>query len=619
MPSCGSNTCTDCLKEWGPQVGWKVFLKPDKIAKEGTLPPNLTESEKKGSFKVLMSDNSQIQLSFFLEMPTGKGRPMNINGKDTWAWAVYKDDIASAAEPPKPEKEDKKPEPVVIKAGDIVRTTRLKQLSYGLTEEENYAGFRVLGHDSANNPIVEIPNNKGDLNAFFGTSTNIISIKDAVVLSKYKVKVGDFVRATIKGRETFPRAVNQTDLFHGFKVLAVEGSNVVIELPNNKGFKENTYPGKSIARVKEEYIELAPPLKVRRGDKVRIKKEYIPSRIPKRLHNKKLEVVDLFGYDIRSLEYCVRLPDGTTFNIPESRLDLSNKNSKVKSSSISKEDSVSSFKKGMKVKIREEYRDNLPDSLTTKQRQQSFEIVNVDEDDEQVFLKMPNGCDEAEYDDEFSCRVWCMDMSDLETTTEEKGKTNMAKNRGTVTERFVANAEKGAVKAVGRKLTKATKAGILRAAAAAAQSNGMSEGQVAAGLQMFTAFMESEFGNAFISALLGLGLAHLAPQLPIPALQDERLQDLADEMSSEGSAIVMEKVVDIAMAYIAPGIGEVLQGLPPKKETKVRVATDAPTKKASGKKKTTLKIGNHEVDDGEGEAEAAEEEKVKVVEKRMAA
>lgn len=618
MPSCGSNTCTDCLKEWGPQVGWKVFLKPDKIAKEGTLPPNLTESEKKGSFKVLMSDNSQIQLSFFLEMPTGKGRPMNINGKDTWAWAVYKDDIASAAEPPKPEKEDKKPEPVVIKAGDVVKTTRLKQLSYSLTEEENNAGFRVLGHDSANNPIVEIPNNKGDLNAFFGTSTNIISAKDAVVLSKYKVKVGDFVRATIKGRETLPRGVNQSDLFHGFKVLAVEGTNIVIELPNNKGFKENTYPGKSIARVKEEHVELAPPLKVRRGDKVRIKKEYIPSRIPKRLHNKKLEVVDLFGYDIRSLVYCVRLPDGTTFNIPESRLDLSNKNSKVKSSSISKEDSVSSFKKGMKVKIREDYRSNLPDSLTTKQRQQSFEIVNIDEDDEQVFLKMPNGCDEAEYDDEFSCRVWCMDMSDLETT-EEKGKTNMAKNRGTVTERFVANAEKGAVKAVGRKLTKATKAGILRAADAAARSNGMNEGQVAAGLQMFTAFMESEFGNAFISALLGLGLAHLAPQLPIPALQDERLQDLADEMSSEGSAIVMEKVVDIAMAYIAPGIGEVLQGLPPKKETKVRVATDAPTKKTSGKKKTTLKIGNHEVDDGEGEAEAAEEEKVKVVEKRMAA
>lgn len=611
------STCTDCLKEWGPQVGFKVFLKPDKISREGTLPPNLTESEKRSSFKVLKSDKSQIQLSYFLEMPTGKGRPMNIDGKDTWAWAVYKDDIASASEPPKPEKEDKKAGSA-IRAGDTVKVDNLKKLSYGVKEEENNAGFRVLGQEN-DSLVIELPDNKGDYRPLFGTSTNTISAKDVAVLKKYQVKVGDFVRVTAKGRDQLSRGINQTDLFHGFKVLAVEGSNVVIELPNNKGFRENTYPGKSINRVKEEHIELAPPLKIRRGDKVRIKKEYIPSRIHKKLHNRKLEVVDFLGYDVKNLKYAIKLPDGTTVDLFESGLDLSNKKtSKIKSSSISKEDSVSSFKKGMQVKIREEYRDNLPDSLTTKRRQQSFEIVNVDEDDEQVFLKMPSGCDEAEYDDEFSCRVWCMDMSDLETT-EEKEKTNMAKNRGTVTERFVANAEKGAVKAVGRKLTKATKAGILRAAAAAAQSNGMSEGQVAAGLQMFTAFMESEFGNAFISAILGLGLAHLAPQLPIPALQDERLQDLADEMSSEGSAIVMEKVVDIAMAYIAPGIGEVLQGLPPKKETKVRVATDAPTKKASGKKKTTLKIGNHEVDDGEGEAEAAEEEKVKVVEKRMAA
>lgn len=618
MASCGMSTCTDCLKEWGPQVGFKVFLKPDKISREGTLPPNLTESEKRSSFKVLKSDKSQIQLSYFLEMPTGKGRPMNIDGKDTWAWAVYKDDIASASEPPKPEKEDKKAGSA-IRAGDTVKVDNLKKLSYGVKEEENNAGFRVLGQEN-DSLVIELPDNKGDYRPLFGTSTNTISAKDVAVLKKYQVKVGDFVRVTAKGRDQLSRGINQTDLFHGFKVLAVEGLNVVLEIPNNKGLKENTYPGKSINRVKEEHIELAPPLKIRRGDKVRIKKEYIPSRIHKKLHNRKLEVVDFLGYDVKNLKYAIKLPDGTTVDLFESGLDLSNKKtSKIKSSSISKEDSVSSFKKGMQVKIREEYRDNLPDSLTTKRRQQSFEIVNVDEDDEQVFLKMPSGCDEAEYDDEFSCRVWCMDMSDLEQITEEKGKTKMANKRGTVTERAMANVEKGAIKAVGRKVTKTAQAGILRALERVGRSNGMDEAQVSSGVKMVAAVMETETGAAFLSTFIGLALAHGAPHIPFPIFQDERVQDLADEMSSEGIAVVMEKVFDVGMEHIAPTLGDIFKGLPPKKETKVRVATDTSTKKTTSKKKTTLKIGNHEVDDGEGEAEAAEEEKVKVVEKRMAA
>lgn len=623
MASCGSPNCNLCPKESVPAIGSRIFLKPEKIAKEGTLPPNLSEAEKNGSFKILQSDNSEVELSFFLEMPVGKGRPMVVNGQDKYVWAVYLSDIQEekSSSPAHKDKEKKEETMNAIRGGDIIKTTTPNSLSLGVSKEDNEKGFRVLGVDDKG-IYVDIPNNKGDLRPQYGSSTNLIEPKNAVVVQKHKLKVGDHVRIPRKNRSSdLPRNLNESDHFHGFKILGIDGKVLVLEVPRDLGLRDSKYPGKSVCRVAEDAVELAPPMKARKGDKVRVKKDYIPRGIPKQFHDQDVEVVEVVGDDFRYLEWQVRWPDGTVNTFSESRLDfpVDTKNSKKKTSKVSsktQEESVSSessnFKEGMKVKIRDRSKHALPDSFSDKERDKSFKILSIDEDDDQVFLEMPKNCKEAEYDDEFECRVWSMGLSDLE-------ETNMAKSRGTVTERFVANAEKGAVKAVGRKLTKATKAGILRAADAAARAQGMNEGQVAAGIQMFTAFMESEFGNAFVSGLLGMALAHLAPQLPVPALQDERLQDLADEMSSEGSAIVMEKVVDMVMTYIAPGFSDILQGLPPKKEvTKVRVATEG---KAKSKKKGSMKIGNHEVEvEGEHEAEAEEEavEKVKVTQKHAA-
>lgn len=633
MNSCDNENCIFCNspKKYAPVIGSRIFIKPEKIAKEGTLPPNLSKEEKNGSFKILQSDNSEVELSFFLEMPVGKGRPMVINGQEKYVWAVYLSDIQEEKPSCQAYKKNKEETMNAIRGGDIIKTTRPDLLSIGVSKEDNEKGFRVLGVDDKG-IYVDIPNNKGDIRFNYGLSTNVIEQKNAVIVQKHKLKVGEYVRIPKKNRSgdlpgDLPPNLNSSDYFHGFKILAIDGKILVLELPRDLGLRDSKYPGKSVWRVTEDSVELAPPMKARKGDKVRIKKGYadhIATRNEKKgkqFYDQDFEVVEVLGNDFKYLEWHIRCPDGIVRIYDESCLDFpvdtkdsKNKTSKV-SSSKTQEESVSSkssvFKEGMKVKVKN--KNSLPDSFSDKERSKSFKILTIDEDEDLVVLEMPKSCDEAEYDSEYGCRVWNLELSDLE----ENG---MAKNRGTVTERFVANAEKGAIKAVGRKLTKATKAGILRAADTAARAQGMNDGQVAAGIQMFTAFMESEFGNAFVSGLLGMALAHLAPQLPIPALQDERLQDLADEMSSEGSAIVMEKVVDMVMTYIAPGFADILQGLPPKKEvtTKVRVATEG---KAKSKKKGSIKIGNHEVEvEGEHEAEAEEEatEKVKLTQKHAA-
>ncbi len=605
-PSCGFKDCKDpgCKKVpmvapiVGPAIGSKIFLKPEKIAREGTLPPNLSEAEKKGPFKVLSSDNSQIETSYCIEMPAGKGRPHKDNGRDTYAWYIYLSDVLIEKSPSSDDK-DKGGTVNPIRGGDVIKTNKPHQLSTGISKEDNEKGFRVLGVDDKG-IYVDVPN--GDLRYKYGFNTNLIPASEAIVIRKYKPNVGDYVRILKDERGAVSRSLNDTDHFQGFKILGVDGKTLILDIPRELGLKDNGYPGKSVSRVSEDAVELAPALKARRGDKVRVKKEFIPSRIPKQFYDQDIEVVEVIGDDFRYLEYNVRWPDGTTNTFSENRLDFpadakrsKKKTSKVSSSKEQEESVSSNFKEGMKVKVRSSRRGNLPDSFSDEERRKSFKILGIDDD--QVTLAMPKNCDEAEFDDDFNCRVWVVDLSDLE-------ETSMAKSRGGVAERFAANAEKGAFKAVGRKLTKATKAGILRAADAAARANGMNEGQVAAGIQMFTTFMESEFGNAFISAMLGMALAHLAPQLPVPAFQDERLQDLADEMESEGSAVVMEKVVDIVMTYIAPGIGDILQGLPAKTAKKVRVATEGKVENKKSKKKVGgTRIGSHEAEEQEGEEE----------------
>jgi hypothetical protein len=244
-------------------------------------------------------------------------------------------------------------------------------------------------------------------------------------------------------------------------------------------------------------------------------------------------------------------------------------------------DNVPQFKIGDKVLISEEAEfPNLIDKKLKNLTEKSFEIIKISAG--LIAVKFPDDCYEAIYDASAECRIWWFEPKFIK---EYKKKMETSKNRGGFMERRKSNVGKGLLKASGRKLTKITKAGILRAIEAAATANGMDGAQVQAGLKMVTFFMESEFGTAFISALLALGI-NFAPSTNLSFLQDERLQDLADEMESDGSAIVMEKLFEIATQYIAPGLMEVIQGLPAVEKKEIaKVRIKAETKPTTKKKR----------------------------------
>lgn len=586
--------CADCLKLRSPKVGNKVSIKPDKlISKKGILPPDFS-GNKNGKFEVVLTaDTSTGKPSVALKMPEGIGNAIKIDGKQVWAWYLYNDDLVI-------EKEEE-PTPATFKGGDIVTTNDRVDFKPAVTTERIQKGFRVLGTtESKEEVIIELTVNEGGyVIAGYGLCWKIPVAKVKMV-QEYQIKVGDYVRTKPQHRSTLSRELTNNEHARGFKVLAVEGNGLIVELPDNKGYGLRKWT--SVNTLPLEEAELAPAIFAKVKDYVRVQKNYrytLSTRLTDKQKKQAFEIIEIKG-NVGVEEYMVKLPDGTSAAFLRNRLmdPHSQENNKV---------SNGKFSKGMKVKVQADWHTELPDSLNKKAKSQSFEILHVDDEEDQILLKMPKDCEDASFEDEYNCRVWYIDASCLE----EPMSAGAAK-RGTVMERMAKNAEKGAVKAVGRKLTKATKAGILRALDAAARSHGMDEGQVAAGVKMFTAFMETEFGGALISSLLGLGLAHGAPHIPLPIFQDERLQDLADEMSSEGVAVVMEKLVDIAMTYIAPGIGEVLQGLPPKKEVKevavkrVRVASATETKATKRKARVA-----EETEESEEEEEQATSKRAK--------
>lgn len=596
METCG---CSDCIKRNGPAVGQKLYVKPDKILVKGVLPPDLSQINKVGKFEVLklQNDTKTGRPSAALRMPTGVGNLMTIDGKDVWCWFVYNEDIYGTDEPTVNPKEDQHaPKASAYKAGDVVSTVRLSRMSSGITETENKAGFKVLGViDRGANLVVEVAPDKGIIKEGYGHSCNIIPTSDATMVSQHKFKVGDIVRAKPDERTAMSPGITNTLHNQGFAILDIKGNDVILELTTPKGYSSPEYPGKSINQLKLNQIELAPPMRIRKGDKVRFKKkqlEYLPSRLSDQQKREKMEVVEVHG-DYGYHEYTIKLPDGMTARYGETRLILPSMEGKVSNDE--------NFKVGKKVKVQEDHRDELPDCLSEKARSQSFEILSIDYDGE-VCLKMANSCTDAEHNDEFDCRVWYINKDYLEENTKMSKRNSNSGDDVTFVERLAANAEKGAIKTVGRKLANSVKSGVLRAAAAAGKSNGMDETQVGAGIQMFSAFMETPFGTAIISSLLGIALAQGAPHLAgmFPIFEDERIQDLADEMQSEGAAIVMEKAIDIAMEHFLPEIGNILSGLPPKKEEKVRVATET---KATTKKKARVVAEEHD-EEHEEEAKA---------------
>jgi len=591
--------CADCFRITGPSLGMKVHVKPEKLLVKGTLPPDLGESAKVGKFEIvdLQMDNRTNRPSAALKMPNGIGNEMTVDGSKVWAWFVYNDDIFGEEDPTKKPTHQEAPKPVAkpsvatavktaFKPGDIVEIKDNTTVDY-ISAEGNKKGFLVLGLDSYGNLILDTGTEKGDSRGDYGRRTTRVSAMNATLVKEAKVKVGDYLRAKPGQRGNFSGAVTQGDHNIGFKLLEIRGDNAVLETPSNKSYGsiDSKHSGVRVQMIPLSVLDIAPPMVCRVGDSVRVDTQHIPSRISRKLARQKMKVLEIVGSH-ESFEYTIRLPDGSSYRI------LDNKLAKNK-----EEGAVASIKNGMKIRIQEAYRDSeLPDSLTTSVKAGLFEVVDTDYDS--ICVKLPKNCTDAEVDSDYGCKVWWVNKNYVEEKTmtkRERGESADRTGMGFM-ERSALNVEKGAIKTVGRKLTKAVKGGILRAAEAAGKSNGMDESQLNAGLKMFTVFMEGEFGGALVSTLLGIALAQGAPHLAgmFPVFDDDRVEDMADDMQSEGMAVVMEKAIDLAMTYIAPDIANIFQGLPPKKSEvknkKVRIATDS-----KAKKKDTMKVGKHDV------------------------
>lgn len=594
-----------------PKVGMFVKVKPDKAVEPGLLPVELAANLRLGSFEIIKCQPDKSgKPGSALKMPDGIGESFTVNGRQQWAWFVYDDDIAEE------EEEKKGPKavsaPYTFKAGDIVKSTYLADLGSRFTDAENKKGFRILGADGSY-LVIEVPEGKGELRDSLGRHTLKIRSDRAALVKEFKFEKGAWVKVKYEHQAELSGRLNAFDHNqHGFRILEIRGTKAVLEMPPDRacGVTDSKHPGKLVHLVELSKLEGAIPLQYRRGDKIRIKSEHLPYSLTEQQKRQKMEIVEVSGY-IGSLEYTVKLPNGQRNRYSEGRCLHPNKEAKVNSK----------FKKGMKVKVQEAYLNaELPDSMSDAAKRKAFEVLEADEYDDQVLIKVPNNIDEADESEEYGCRVWYVGKAYLEENTKmsKRNRDGVERSDMGFGERLAANAEKGAVRTVGRKLVCAVKAGILRALEASAKTDKMSDEQIASGLAMFTRFMESQLGNAMISASLGIAIQQLGPQLAqyIDAFADDRVQDLADDMQAEGVAIVMEKVIDTALEHILPEVGEVMKGLPPKKKTKVRVATE--TAKTKTKRKL-VKVGNVEAyadvehhGDSDEEEDEEEEEEIKL-------
>lgn len=597
-----------------PKIATLVSIKPGRAAERGVLPPELADSLKASKFEIikLQTEDKTNRPSAALKMPIGVGEELTINGTKMWAWWVFNDDIM--------ENEDLKKSPEIfkkIKAGDTIRAININDTS--ISAEENYKGLRVLGNDGYGFFIVEAPKGKGDIRTTYGKNTLRISAKNAVLIEELKLKVNDFVKIKHEHLNDFPLLVS-TDQMSGHKILEIKDNKVIIEARGQMqhyGYESSKYSNKSIIEVDIHKIEASPSMDIRIGDWIRVKPSEINDQITEKQKRQKMEIVDIHG-DFHGFNYSIKLPNGKIKRIDNNKIFFPTK------------DSMDVIKKGMKIKIQAEHRDDeLPDSLNKSAKTKFFEVLEVDDDS--VLVKVPSSCEECSFNDVHKCRVWYvgrayLEQQDLKQEQENKkmSKSTIDRNEMSFTDRVKANTERAAIKTVGKKLTMSVKSGLLRALEASARDEGTEESEIASGVKMFTKFMASNMGNAMISALIGLAIQQAGPQLSsvVEAFGDPKVQDLADEMQSEGASLVMDKLVDVVTEYILPDVADILKGLPSKKEgkTKKNIATE--TAKKSGKR-TLIKVGNTsawaENSDGVDEVEEEEVDDVKTSTRRRAA
>lgn len=164
----------------------------------------------------------------------------------------------------------------------------------------------------------------------------------------------------------------------------------------------------------------------------------------------------------------------------------------------------------------------------------------------------------------------------------------MSKDGQTFSEQFKDEVVQAAYQAAGKEVSKGVKAGLI----AAAKAHGADDGALAG----LTKLLDSEAGEAAISAMLGHGLPY-APMIG----ENEHVQILAEKMRVNGYAQGMSIMFGLMMTFIMPSISKSLEGL------ETQLATAKSMGKALGTGKSKVRVAADKDADAEEEAEAEHE------------
>ena len=135
------------------------------------------------------------------------------------------------------------------------------------------------------------------------------------------------------------------------------------------------------------------------------------------------------------------------------------------------------------------------------------------------------------------------------TVKDSKTKKEKTMNKPSFTETLKANAVSAGYRVAGTQLTATVKGAILTVM--------RNKGADGGAIQAFSAFLDTEFGAAMISFMIGSGL----PYVPHFG-EDPRVQRLATELQVGGMATAGNAIIGEAMQHVLPAITQILQSLP---------------------------------------------------------
>jgi hypothetical protein len=135
------------------------------------------------------------------------------------------------------------------------------------------------------------------------------------------------------------------------------------------------------------------------------------------------------------------------------------------------------------------------------------------------------------------------------TVKDSKTKKEKTMNKPSFTETLKANAVSAGYRVAGTQLTATVKGAILTVM--------RNKGADGGAIQAFSAFLDTEFGAAMISFMIGSGL----PYVPHFG-EDPRVVRLATELQVGGMATAGNAIIGEAMQHVLPAITQILQSLP---------------------------------------------------------